>query len=1412
MENLIKYSVVFGPTVLFALIVLIRVLIGYFSGARRQVIFIIHSIVAFIICLILYFVLVENKVFDKFILDVVNKFMGKDGLEQALGVNPSCKTMREVIVQYIPSQMGFVEGLELILKDNGAYLLALVNVCYHIILALVLYYVYLLLNGIFFIVYLFAYSERKHKKKKNAKYEDGIEETPYYKHKKYGAAIGFARGIVRGLIVLSFLGTALFIINGIGNKNRAQYKTDNESYDLGFTIYKEIGNYGEYGIFKVLNMCKDKNDVPYYLYAADLVYQGGLKDDTRGIDTNIYLREELNAYVEFSTDTFDLLMKYGSEELTPIILGQYSGNAMDVILEIMANPKFQAEFKLLIDSFDAKTYFVNFALSLVDSICANVNEVGFMNGLSPDAIDVISIAFKPGYLSDTISFEKELKSSGKKVELGYIKPSNLLTSDDARLVLNALLEVININEIYKNDKNFGLKVVDGVVTYVKKLSILNSNRSDELNPVLKRLYAFVDAKYLVATSTNNEEVNDTAQLRKQKKMEEIIYKSDYYNNIDWVNELNLLVNSVEDVLLIYEDVFIGNRDPFTAILEIFNEDSRNYSRNIKLYHDLVNRLEYSKVLGEAISSSLVNDAIEKTMSTVLVEGFTIPKNIVYATEEIDGELYHGELYYFLKGIEKLCSNTRVGDKNIKIIDEMLESEDLDTEGAFNLLADISSVFASKEDNVMYAEELFKSKMLRSLLSGFMVKNGSVSSDFSIHIDDSIIEDNVVDYDELVEFFRIAPDVLELVRPIILDGSSTTKDLVNLIKSDAAKEALNSKIFEGTFSNLLYNYFKDSSDNFLVFPEFFINKRKWVSTNVEDSEIKKLIKGLNETNFDLDAFLDGDNDKMVDAIKKLDNSQTTLLLDSAILYYSISNYISDKGETLISDMPIIVPEVSKIYDEVKDEKGKYIKLETYRIEKNTLTVLLSNVDLFTIEKDTEGKINISKLFNDILREDKAQNGNILNNNIINATVALSVCSDGGLIHSNLSDQIVIPEFVKEYATVDRLKNEFNTSNPWKRETKYLVYGIKYLLGDKFDENYDLANVGKDVENELRHLLDVVEGSNSTKIEEIYKSNILASTFTKGIKDKAYDPNIDNPDTGDAFLVHTNIAYKPGTSVYKIEEIEALIKMVKERDKQAGVETETPFEDLDIIVLNDNVVDIIRESSLMCASITKAMVDYGKENTSKIIILKRECFDGTNILSGDYVRYFINGIRQMTEKVLTIDYFTDKDGFSVGELHIPEDKDKLKIIEKSKTLLATVTNNISVKVVGSDPDADPVKLYFIDDKKYCQKVGGSFYMDIESNDVAIMTNEEFENMIKYSSNSLTYNLDLAYEIEHFDYDVNNYPNMVYNLISDYFIKMCPEPVKQYYRNQGIIEEKNIVYIKGCEKTTIEYIEKENFPHLG
>ncbi|MCR5461829.1 MAG: hypothetical protein K6E87_02050 [bacterium] len=1132
-DSLIKYGIAFGPTILFALIVLIRVIIGYFSGARRQVIFMIHSFVAFTICVIIFYVLVNNKSFDKFILDVVNKFMGEDGLENALGVSPACTTMREVLVQYIPSQMNFVDGLELILRDNGAYLLTLVNVSYHVILALVLYYVYLLLEGIFFIIYLICYSERKHIRKKNERYANGLEDTPYHKHKKYGAGVGLFRGLVKGMIFITIIGTQFFIISGIGTKNRKKYSTNNQTIDLGFTIYREIGNYGEHGIYKVLNMVKDKDDVPYYLYAIDLVFQGGLKDEARGIDKNIYLREELNAYVEFSTDTFDLLLEYGGDDITKIILGEYEGNVTDAILKIMADPRFQAEFKLLIDNFDSKTYFINFALSLVDSISANLENVSFTQNLNADAIDVMNIAFKRGYLSNTIEFERNLKIINPNTELGYIKPSSILNANDGKMLLNAILDIITLNEKYGKNKDYALRVIDALTKYINKMSIINTDRSDELNPVLKRLYAYLDAKYLSKSAYENN--NSDEELKMQRHISDIVYKDEYYDNIDWVKELNNLVASLDDILIIYEDVFIGDRDGFSATLAIFDKDNANYERNIELYHNLINNLSDSKLLGEAASSIIVTSSIEKYIRENVFENYRMPSKMNYANIEKDGVTYYGELYYFLTGLEKVINN----DKNINLIDLISNSSDLTEDEAFDLMVDLSNVLASNDGDQILAENLLNSKILHSLFSSYILTNNNVSDDFSIYIDNSIIKDYVIDYNELVSFFKKAPGVLELVRPIIEDETEDTKTLIDLLKSDEAKDALESIIFEGTFSSMMYSNLKN--DDTVVFPEFFKNQKRWVTIKQESSEIKRLIKALNETSFDLYAVIDGDNEKAMDSMKNLTELEVDIMLDSGILYYSISKYLVEKGETLIDKMPLIVPNVVLI----NDPSGS-----NYRIELNNLKVFLRNVKHFIFEDDN---INVTKLMKDMLN-----NQEVLDNNIYSATISHSISSDDGLIHKNLNNSLKIPESMKTIGdSIEYLRENFTSSNPWKKETKNLINGIEYLIKiSEKEDDYDFENkINDDIKQELKYLNNQM--GEVTRLEGAYLSYILANTLTEKVYDAFAGKDLVEDSTLDL--------NKDSRGIYNIGNVEGIIWTIN-------------YYDVDIDNVSNETIDSIKNDIL------------------------------------------------------------------------------------------------------------------------------------------------------------------------------------------------------------------------------------------
>ena len=123
-EPIIKWV----PTLLFLFVILMSTITGYLRGFRKSLIFLIHSVVIGSICIVFYFLFKDNETMDEFMLTVTNYFMNsKTGLQDLLGVSQECVSVKEVLVEYITSQMNFVDGLSLILADNGKYLLTLVD-------------------------------------------------------------------------------------------------------------------------------------------------------------------------------------------------------------------------------------------------------------------------------------------------------------------------------------------------------------------------------------------------------------------------------------------------------------------------------------------------------------------------------------------------------------------------------------------------------------------------------------------------------------------------------------------------------------------------------------------------------------------------------------------------------------------------------------------------------------------------------------------------------------------------------------------------------------------------------------------------------------------------------------------------------------------------------------------------------------------------------------------------------------------------------------------------------------------------------------------------------------------------------------------------------------------------------------
>lgn len=337
------FAVRWVPTILFCWTVILCTYIGACRGLRKSLILVAHQVAAAVICIIVFAICVNLPAVDEFMLKFVNMFLGGSGsLESRLGVTAECSGLKDVFVAWLPT---VIKGdASVMLSESKAYIYTLADLLYHVAFALLLYVVYLILDFILYIFYHCCYSERKYREKINVKYSENRVDRRYSKHRLGGSVVGLVRGVTVGLISMAFLGTALFVVAGRGEGKLKEYDFGDDDVNNYYEIYRSIDSYGTYGIFKVLNAISNKEDMPYYLFAADLVFSGELEDEELGISGNIIFREELGAYTGFAHDTMALLLKYGGDEIKPLINGTSTESTFDTIINVMADEGFRSEF------------------------------------------------------------------------------------------------------------------------------------------------------------------------------------------------------------------------------------------------------------------------------------------------------------------------------------------------------------------------------------------------------------------------------------------------------------------------------------------------------------------------------------------------------------------------------------------------------------------------------------------------------------------------------------------------------------------------------------------------------------------------------------------------------------------------------------------------------------------------------------------------------------------------------------------------------------------------------------------------------------------------------------------------------------------------------------------------------------
>ena len=166
LTEIINMVIAWAPTALFLFIILWDFLYGLCRGLRKSIILLIQAAVAATICITLFLICTRSAQMDGLLLNAVNYFMGSDtALQEALNVNVECSTMKEVLIEYIPNAVDFGEGMNLVIEENGNYLLTIVNLAYNIIFALIFLIVYYLLVFFLFLIYLIFYPQRRYKRR-----------------------------------------------------------------------------------------------------------------------------------------------------------------------------------------------------------------------------------------------------------------------------------------------------------------------------------------------------------------------------------------------------------------------------------------------------------------------------------------------------------------------------------------------------------------------------------------------------------------------------------------------------------------------------------------------------------------------------------------------------------------------------------------------------------------------------------------------------------------------------------------------------------------------------------------------------------------------------------------------------------------------------------------------------------------------------------------------------------------------------------------------------------------------------------------------------------------------------------------------------------------------------------------------
>lgn len=1051
-ENIILWV----PTILFALIVVLGFLFGLWRGFRSSLIRLVIMLISVTIAVVAFELLVSDD--GKFIYSVGQPFFGESADGTLLGV------MRLKILEAAAQQAGGVENImvEVYPQIEVGAQMALRAVVFAICLVL-----YLLLLLVFNIFYWIFFSEGKYRRKCERL------EKPYRKRRLLGGAIGLLRGSIAGLVMLSFVGLTLFSVTG-GRKPGEEVTFEDDQIGGLYDVNNIVRGLGDTGILKILNGFGNKDDVPYYLFFANSIFSGTTVDYD-GNEYEVYLGEQFASITGLANDLMDLFFKYGGEEI--IATNNDSEATLAALEKLFNNEDFKTELQAIISNYQSTAYIKNLVKITIGAVSKSFDEI-ISSNLNEETANFV-INFYDSVFKD---------DNGNMI----IAPEEIVTFEDCKTLLNSVIDVTG--------DLFGIVqyVDEGIKTLDRQVTLLNSGLQ-----VTQKFYNGIDELSFLGggDEAKNTKMNHLVRQSVNFAFEMAVPDSTspfVDSNINWFNELDAIVESTTSIVeltsIVIKESQAQSLTMDKALIKVFAEGYNGLytQKDVDEHYDtLVDNVTDFASVKALMSSDFFYDLYSSLMGKLLkVESVAIPRNLVL-TDRYEGDVLveKSELRIVLENVRTL-----IGKGVLDFV-----NQDLSDVNQLKKLVNMLNSPIDVGSEITILEDILSSKLIYYSISSVLLNAENLGTEFEVITiplsSTELIEGiKVVKQSEVVDLANVIPVVLEEI-----DSFEAIQEdpysLIDIIKKEEIKaKVLESNIVTATASKYLAVNVLSTPElaDMILLPSYldFNNETadevvlsNWMGA---DGEFSRLLNVLNYV--DIKAFTGDNNMQAIKDLLGLEDNEIDVVLESDIIHFSFTKLLNKLNSP---DFAVVIP-------------GEAIDLN---ITDANGAKVIKNEEIHSIIVGANLIIDVDSQTNELIYD--------LDAVLPNKTILL----ESSIMHASLVNTIIINANKPELSASIKLPKAYQLENVnfemFYESTWYINQEVDRVLEAFNVLEISLSSLveGTFTANEVtKKILSLDEPYNSTtKIEQLCESDILSLTLTfnvmenEDLKGKVVVPN-------------------------------------------------------------------------------------------------------------------------------------------------------------------------------------------------------------------------------------------------------------------------------------------------------------------